>query len=173
MSFRLVGVELLERWYEAEPDADRHALMNEWLADLLDAPWSRSCCSWSPTASESSQRSSSSKPRLSYFHENADTPTLGAVAPWPRRCGRGAADLQLCGDRGRHLEDIATQAETEAVRTWQCRHGASARCWWDRQMFPPSTEEADEDDGAHEECELGWVAGEDGTCSGELLVEDV
>lgn len=42
MSFRLVGVELLERWYEAEPDPDRHALMNEWLADLLDAPWSRS-----------------------------------------------------------------------------------------------------------------------------------
>ncbi len=42
MSFRLVGVELLERWYEAEPDEDRHALMNEWLADLLDAPWSRS-----------------------------------------------------------------------------------------------------------------------------------
>lgn len=42
MSFRLVGVELLDRWYDIEPDTDRHAVMNQWLADLLDAPWQRS-----------------------------------------------------------------------------------------------------------------------------------
>ena len=42
MTFRLVGVALLERWYDAEPDAECHAQMNEWLADLLDEPWSRS-----------------------------------------------------------------------------------------------------------------------------------
>lgn len=42
MSFRLVGVDLLERWYEAEADPVRHALMNDWLADLLDGPWARS-----------------------------------------------------------------------------------------------------------------------------------
>lgn len=42
MSFRLVGVELLDRWYDIETDAERHAVMNEWLADLLDEPWSRS-----------------------------------------------------------------------------------------------------------------------------------
>lgn len=42
MSFRLVGVELLARWYEVEPDGERQALMDEWLADLLDGPWSRS-----------------------------------------------------------------------------------------------------------------------------------
>ena len=42
MSFRLVGVDLLARWYEAEPDAERQASMDEWLADLLDGPWSRS-----------------------------------------------------------------------------------------------------------------------------------
>lgn len=42
MSFRLVGVELLARWYESERDAERQARMDEWLADLLDDPWSRS-----------------------------------------------------------------------------------------------------------------------------------
>ena len=42
MSFRLVGTELLSRWYEAEADPERQALMDEWLADLLDAPWARS-----------------------------------------------------------------------------------------------------------------------------------
>lgn len=42
MSFRLVGVELLARWYDAEPDPARQALMDEWLADLLDGPWDRS-----------------------------------------------------------------------------------------------------------------------------------
>ncbi len=42
MSFRLVGVDLLARWYETEPDAERQARMDEWLADLLDDPWSRS-----------------------------------------------------------------------------------------------------------------------------------
>lgn len=42
MSFRLVGIELLDRWYDIETDAERHAVMNEWLADLLDEPWSRS-----------------------------------------------------------------------------------------------------------------------------------
>jgi hypothetical protein len=42
VSFRLVGVDLLARWYEAEPDAGRQASMDEWLADLLDEPWSRS-----------------------------------------------------------------------------------------------------------------------------------
>lgn len=41
MSFRLVGTDLLERWYEAEPDSTRHVLMNDWLADLLDDPWRR------------------------------------------------------------------------------------------------------------------------------------
>lgn len=41
MSFRLVGTELLERWYEVEPDSTRHVLMNDWLADLLDDPWQR------------------------------------------------------------------------------------------------------------------------------------
>ena len=41
MSFRLVGSDLLERWYEAEPDSKRHTLMNDWLADLLDDPWRR------------------------------------------------------------------------------------------------------------------------------------
>ncbi|MGH8775457.1 MAG: hypothetical protein ACRDWI_09880 [Jiangellaceae bacterium] len=42
MSFRLVGVELLARWYETEPDGERQARMDAWLADLLDEPWSRS-----------------------------------------------------------------------------------------------------------------------------------
>lgn len=42
MSFRLVGVALLARWYEVELDAERQARMDEWLADLLDDPWSRS-----------------------------------------------------------------------------------------------------------------------------------
>jgi hypothetical protein len=42
VSLRLVGVELLDRWYDVEPDTDRHAVMNGWLADLLDAPWGRS-----------------------------------------------------------------------------------------------------------------------------------
>ena len=42
MSFRLVGTELLARWYGLEPDPERQALMDEWLADLLEAPWSRS-----------------------------------------------------------------------------------------------------------------------------------
>lgn len=42
MSFRLVGVELLARWYQAESDVERQARMAEWLADLLDGPWSRS-----------------------------------------------------------------------------------------------------------------------------------
>jgi hypothetical protein len=42
VSFRLVGVDLLGRWYEVEADDERHAQMDEWLADLLDAPWSRS-----------------------------------------------------------------------------------------------------------------------------------
>ncbi len=42
MTFRLVGVDLLAQWYVAEPDAERHAQMDEWLADLLDEPWSRS-----------------------------------------------------------------------------------------------------------------------------------
>ncbi|MEZ5209107.1 MAG: hypothetical protein R2690_19540 [Acidimicrobiales bacterium] len=42
MSFRLVGVDLLARWYEAEPDPERQATMNEWLADPLDEPRSRS-----------------------------------------------------------------------------------------------------------------------------------
>jgi len=42
VSFRLVGVELLGRWYDVETDDERHAQMDEWLADLLDAPWSRS-----------------------------------------------------------------------------------------------------------------------------------
>jgi hypothetical protein len=42
VSFRLVGVDLLARWYEAERDAECQATMNEWLAYLLDDPWSRS-----------------------------------------------------------------------------------------------------------------------------------
>ena len=42
MTFRLVGVELLARWYQAEPDLERQARMDDWLADLLDGPWSRS-----------------------------------------------------------------------------------------------------------------------------------
>lgn len=42
MSFRLVGVALLSRWYEAEPDVERQARMDEWLADLLDDPWAMS-----------------------------------------------------------------------------------------------------------------------------------
>ncbi len=42
MSFRLVGAELLMRWYDAEPKTERQALMDDWLADLLDGPWSRS-----------------------------------------------------------------------------------------------------------------------------------
>jgi hypothetical protein len=41
VSYRLTGVELLTRWYEVEPDPERQALMDEWLADLLDEPWSR------------------------------------------------------------------------------------------------------------------------------------
>lgn len=42
MSFRLVGTHLLARWYEIETDPERQAVMDEWLADLLDDPWSRS-----------------------------------------------------------------------------------------------------------------------------------
>lgn len=42
MSYRLVGAELLAKWYDAEPSPDRQARMDEWLADLLDEPWSRS-----------------------------------------------------------------------------------------------------------------------------------
>lgn len=42
MSFRLVGVDLLARWYQAEPDGERQARMDDWLAELLDDPWSRS-----------------------------------------------------------------------------------------------------------------------------------
>jgi hypothetical protein len=42
VSFRLVGVDLLSHWYDIETDAERQALMDEWLADLLDEPWSRS-----------------------------------------------------------------------------------------------------------------------------------
>lgn len=42
VSFHLVGAPMLSRWYEAEPDAERQARMDEWLADLLDDPWARS-----------------------------------------------------------------------------------------------------------------------------------
>lgn len=42
MSFLLVGAELLSRWYATETDAEAQARMDEWLADLLDAPWSPS-----------------------------------------------------------------------------------------------------------------------------------
>ena len=42
MSYRLVGAALLTKWYDAEPDSERQARMDEWLADLLDEPWSRS-----------------------------------------------------------------------------------------------------------------------------------
>ncbi len=42
MSFRLVGVALLTRWYAIELDEERQAVMDDWLADLLDDPWSRS-----------------------------------------------------------------------------------------------------------------------------------
>jgi hypothetical protein len=39
LSFRLVGTDLLRRWYETETDPARRVRMSEWLADLLDAPW--------------------------------------------------------------------------------------------------------------------------------------
>lgn len=42
MTFLLVGASLLTRWYEVEPDGDAQATMDEFLADLLDGPWSRS-----------------------------------------------------------------------------------------------------------------------------------
>lgn len=42
MSFRLVGTDLLQRWYETETDPSRQVRMSEWLASMLDAPWSAS-----------------------------------------------------------------------------------------------------------------------------------
>lgn len=42
MTFRLVGAALLDRWYRVERDGDVQATMDEFLADLLDGPWTRS-----------------------------------------------------------------------------------------------------------------------------------